>query len=92
MAVCLNLVITKNNNDRIKKHTLFLNIKVALIRCQVFLLHMHVSAATSITAATTVTTEDFKKDNFSGVNFINVKRANFSYEHRFGSFFPVTCT
>jgi len=28
----------------------------------------------------------------TGVNFINVKRANFSYKHRFGSFFLVTCT
>ncbi len=28
----------------------------------------------------------------TGVNFINVKRANFSYERHFGSFFLVTCT
>jgi len=27
-----------------------------------------------------------------GGNFINVKRANFLYEHLFGSFFLVTCT
>jgi hypothetical protein len=27
----------------------------------------------------------------TGVNFINVKLANFSYERRFGSFFLVTC-
>jgi len=27
-----------------------------------------------------------------GVNFINVKRVNFLYEPRFGSFFLVTCT
>jgi len=27
-----------------------------------------------------------------GVNFINVKRTNFSYEHCFGSFFLVTYT
>jgi len=26
------------------------------------------------------------------VNFIKVKRANFLYKRRFGSFFPVTCT
>jgi hypothetical protein len=28
----------------------------------------------------------------TGVNFINVKHANFSYKRRFGSFFLVTCT
>jgi len=27
-----------------------------------------------------------------GVNFINVKRTNFSYEHRFGSFYYVHVT
>jgi len=27
-----------------------------------------------------------------GVNFINIKRVNFLYKRRFGSFFLVTCT
>ncbi len=34
----------------------------------------------------------FKTVWYSGVNFINILRTNFSYERCFGSFFLVTCT